>query len=204
MIALAPALPGAAKTTARLALAVAASALLHVLLLAGGGGLAGLLRLDAFSPGAGGRDALHVTLRPAIEAPAASAAGKAPAPRARPGEPAATTAAGAGVLPAPRYYRAAELDQRPQIRVHVEPKFPALALVPTGRVVLRLYVNEAGEMDEVAVESADTTGDFAEAARQAFAAARYTPGIKDGRPVKSLVRIEVLFGLPPPASATLR
>jgi len=64
--------------------------------------------------------------------------------------------------------------------------------------VLRLYVNVSGEVDAVGIESAEATGAFADAARAAFAAARYYPGIKDGVPVKSLVRIEVLFGLPPP------
>lgn len=200
MIAGAPAVPGAAGTTARLALAVAASTLVHALVLAGGG-LDGELGLDGFMPGATGRNALYVTLPPV-----ARGAGPAPggAERPRPGAPAA--AAGTGPVPAPKYHRAAELDQRPQIRVHVEPQFPALALAPTGRVVLRLYVNEAGEVDEVAVESADATGAFAEAARKAFAGARYYPGVKDGKPVKSLVRIEVLFGLPPPpaAAATFR
>lgn len=202
MIAGAPAVPGAAGTTARLALAVAASALVHALVLAGGG-LAGDPGLDGFMPGAIGRNALYVTLPPV-----AGGAGPAPggAERPRPGAPAARAAAGTVPLAAPKYHRAAELDQRPQIRVHVEPQFPALALAPTGRAVLRLYIDEAGEVDEVAIESADVTGAFAEAARKAFAAARYYPGVKDGKPVKSLVRIEVLFGLPPPpaAAATLR
>ena len=54
--------------------------------------------------------------------------------------------------------RAHELDRRPQILSHVEPHFPALALVPTGRVVLRLYIDEAGGVDTVTAESADRTG----------------------------------------------
>ena len=97
--------------------------------------------------------------------------------------------------------RAHELDRRPQILSHVEPHFPALALVPTGRVVLRLYVDEDGSVESVAAESADRTGAFEAAAREAFAAARFLPGIKDGVPVKALVRVEVLFGSPHPENA---
>jgi TonB family protein len=102
------------------------------------------------------------------------------------------------IFPAPTYFAAHELDRRPQIQSQVEPRFPALALGPTGRVVLQLYVDEAGRVDKVAVESGDPTGGFEAAAREAFAAARFLPGLKDGVPVKALVRIEVLFGSPHP------
>lgn len=98
----------------------------------------------------------------------------------------------------PRYFATHELDRRAQIMSHVEPHFPVLALGPTGRVVLQLYVDEAGSVDTVAVESGDPSGAFEAAAREAFAAARFLPGMKDGVPVKALVRLEVLFGSPHP------
>lgn len=116
----------------------------------------------------------------------------APAPQARPGK---------AIPPVPRYFAAHELDRRPQIMSNVEPDFPALALAPTGRVVLRLYIDENGLVDTVAVESADRTGAFDVAAREAFSGARFLPGIKGGVPVKSLMRIEVLFGSPHPENA---
>ena len=103
-----------------------------------------------------------------------------------------------GAPRAPRYLAAHELDRRPQIVSHVEPQFPALALVPSGRVVLRLYIDEQGSVDSVAAETVDGNGAFEAAAREAFAAARFLPGIKDGVPVKALVRLEVLFGSPHP------
>jgi len=196
MIADAPAVPGAAGTTARLALAVAASALIHAFVLAGAGPLRGGLgatpRPDALGPD-DSRDRLRVVLRRATT-------GEAPVKGTRTHADQAAPAGGAGLLPPPKYHRAAELDRRPLIRVQVEPPFPVLALAPPGRVVLRVYVNEAGDVDDVVVESADASGALAKAARQAFARARYYPGIKDGKPVRSLVRIEVLFGDPPPAT----
>ena len=138
-----------------------------------------------FSPSHAGSGLLRVMLLPE------AAEWKPPAPSML--APTATR-----VPRAPRYYAAHELDRRPQILSHVEPQFPALALVPTGRVVLRLYIDEGGGVDAVAAESADRTGAFEAAAREAFAAARFLPGIKDGVPVKALIRVEVLFGSPHP------
>ena len=104
-----------------------------------------------------------------------------------------------GLLRAPpRYFTAEELDRRPLIQSHVEPQFPALALAPTGRVVLRLYVGEDGRVERIAVESGDPTGAFEAAARAAFGPARFLPGMKGGVAVKAMLRIEVLFGSPHP------
>ena len=105
--------------------------------------------------------------------------------------PAAAPAAG-------RYLPGHQLDQRPQILTHVEPNFPTLALAPVGRVVLALYIDEAGRVDRVAVETDDPNGAFAAAAREAFAKARFLPGMKGGVPVRALLRFEVLFGSPHP------
>lgn len=93
---------------------------------------------------------------------------------------------------------AEELDRRPLIQSQVDAQFPVLALAPTGRVLLRLYVGEDGRVERIAVESGDPTGAFEAAARTAFGAARFLPGMKDGVAVKALLRIEVLFGAPHP------
>ncbi len=180
----------AAASIQRLGLALAASLIAHAALLQG---LAVLPRAwqpaAGFSPSDPGSGLLRVMLLPEEEAEPQSAA------------PATLAAPPAKAPRAPRYLAAHELDRRPQILSHVEPHFPALALVPTGRVVLRLYIDETGAVDAVAAESADRTGAFEAAAREAFAAARFLPGIKDGVPVKALVRLEVLFGSPHPENA---
>jgi TonB family protein len=166
----------------RLGLALAASALAH---------LAGLIAFAALPQGgrveASPFGFLHVTLRPATDAGLDSLRAVRSKESARRGLP-----------PAAHYHAAHELDQRPQIRSHVEPHFPALALAPVGRVVIQLYVSETGDVERVAVESGDPNGDFEAAARKAFAVARFVPGMKQGVAVKSLVRIEVLFGSPYP------
>jgi protein TonB len=174
----------------RLGLALAASLIAHAALLQG---VAILPRAwqpaGGFSPSHPGAGSLRVLLLPEADEPQSPAPSKLAAP--------ATT-----VPRAPRYVPAHQLDRRPQILSHVEPHFPALALVPTGRVVLRLYIDETGSVDAVAAESADRTGAFEAAAREAFAAARFLPGIKDGVPVKALVRLEVLFGSPHPENGS--
>lgn len=135
----------------------------------------------AWEPAPSSLQILHATLVTQVEAPR-------PMPKPAP----------AKGLPGPRYLPVEELDRRPLIQTHVEPHFPALALAPTGRVVLRLYVGEDGTVERIAVESGDPTGAFEAAARQAFGSARFLPGMKGGVAVRSLLRIEVLFGSPHP------
>jgi len=90
------------------------------------------------------------------------------------------------------------VDEKPQIRSRAEPEFPAAARVDAGRVVLRLYIAETGEVDEIAVVQAGPDAAFEEPAVRAFAGALFTPGRRRGVAVKSMVTIEVLFGIPLP------
>lgn len=60
-------------------------------------------------------------------------------------------------------------------------------------VRLALFIDETGAVRHVRVEQSNVGPDFEQAARGAFLAARFTPGEVDGRPVKSVVRVEVEF-----------
>lgn len=100
--------------------------------------------------------------------------------------------------PAPIYYPVSDLDERPLVRVHVEPQFPAAAPVPEGWVQVELYIGEDGAVDKVRVTDAQPRGVFEAPAIAAFGAARFTPGRKGGMPVRSRLAIEVLFGAPAP------
>lgn len=102
------------------------------------------------------------------------------------------------VLPigtAARYYLANELDVRPQIRTRVNPDYPRTAaeLGIAANLVIRIYINETGRVEKVAVPEDGSSSLFADAIKAAFMKASYTPGIRDGKPVKSLVLIEVNF-----------
>jgi TonB family protein len=71
-------------------------------------------------------------------------------------------------------------------------------------VVLRLLINEAGAVDEAVAVQSDPPGVFDEAAVDAFASARFTPGRKDGNAVRSALRIELQFGEGPTMLAQTR
>lgn len=95
----------------------------------------------------------------------------------------------------PQYRQVAELDVKPQIRTHVMPEYPAeLPAGVRGRVVLDLYISSAGTLDRIRVVKAEPPGRFEQATLKAFSAARFTPGVRKGKAVPSLVRIEVTFG----------
>ena len=143
--------------------------------------------------------------RPAVLLASLQAAPQAPAPsRPPPAQPRAASgshgAAGAGVplpQPEPYYYRASELTERPAPLARVQPRFPDGA-PESGRLKLRLYINETGTVDAIDITEAEPEGVFEQAAADAFAAARFRPGHKDGSPVKSQVLLEVSFGAPLP------
>jgi protein TonB len=92
------------------------------------------------------------------------------------------------------YWPAAKLDVRPQIRTHVIPEYPKdLPAGVRGRVVLELYIAPDGKLDRVRVSRAEPRGRFEQAAVKAFSAARFAPGMRKGKAVHCLVRIEVAF-----------
>lgn len=100
-----------------------------------------------------------------------------------------------GVLIAPlqTYYPAKELDQRPNPLIPVVPQVPDGADPGDVVVVLRLWVSDSGRVDRAQVLTASMDERFAKNALSAFDDARFQPGIKDGRPVGSLLTIEVVF-----------
>jgi TonB family protein len=182
----------------RLPAAFAASLALHTALaaalaaLAGGWQTAGLAPLKP--------DALLATLRVAQPAGASMRTAAAASPRITTGPP-----PGSGpvvALPKPYYYRASELTEPPLTLAAIEPRFPSGA-PDTGRVKMRLYINERGSVDAIDVTEAEPAGEFEQAARQAFAEARFRPGYKDGTAVRSQIALEVRFGEPLPAPERL-
>ena len=113
----------------------------------------------------------------------------------------------AGAPASSRYYPTRELDVRPGIRTNVEPEYPEAAARRSlsGKVVIRLYIDEKGVVERVETLRADPAGYFERSAERAFRAARFTPGMKGKRPVKTQMTIEVDFDSPPPpAPATGR
>jgi len=193
---------------ARIPAALGVSLLLH------GAGLALMERMPRgwqvslpewgqWSPGA-----MRARLRAAVSdetlapAPPHAPSGR-PAARPHPGMRGAA-AASSGIATGPKYLPVEELDERPLIRSSVEPEFPPHAPVASGRVILRLLINEAGAVDQTVALSSTPPGVFEAAAVEAFASARFTPGRKHGVAVKSALTVELRFGEALPALAQAR
>jgi TonB family protein len=97
--------------------------------------------------------------------------------------------------PISNYYTVGDLDIRPWIAMQVEPEYPDAAAhrFMSGKVVIRVLINELGKVDRTVVVSSEPQGFFEIPAQNAFNAARYTPGVKLGKAVKSQLTIEVTF-----------
>jgi len=96
-----------------------------------------------------------------------------------------------GPVTSPRYYLGSELDQRAVPLQAIEPEYPAAAGAREGTLMLRLLINEHGRVDDIIVVRAEPKGVFESPARSAFAGARFSPGVREGAPVKSQLLIEV-------------
>ena len=115
----------------------------------------------------------------------------------------AERAAGIGLLPipAPAYYTTDQLTKRPQPtsdpRLDVPEFGPVFA---SGKVILKIWINELGAVKTVDVEKSDVPEAIAATAAAAFGKLRFLPGEINGRPVGTLMRIEVTYddGTRPP------
>ncbi|MEO8524856.1 MAG: TonB family protein [Caldimonas sp.] len=107
---------------------------------------------------------------------------------------------GAGTVPAQpakteksAYLIGARMDPGPRPIDDIEPLFPPEAGAQEGVVVLQIFINEAGIVDEVKVLRSSPKGYFEASAIAAFSAAKFSPGMVLGVPVKSQITIEVQF-----------
>ena len=158
--------------TPRLAVALAASAGLHALVVGGGAAPAG-----------------------SAERAAANAISAFLLPEATAQDRSVPKFAGKATPAASRYYRTRELDVVPGIMTRTHPEFPDMARV-SGKVVIRLFIDERGLVEHVAILRAEPRDIFEASARRAFLAARFTPGMKAGVAVKSQLTLQVDYTQP--------
>jgi protein TonB len=196
------------EAAARLALALALSVALHLLLLGRIGlqpgaeaGKAGVVLHARLAPPAQAGPVVPVIDRP-LAHPAAARETTPPAPVDT--EPAAMPEAVAQLeeaadaplsLPDPVHYPAAELDLYPRLLDPVRPAWsePAREAHLAGSVTLLVLVDENGHVTEATVVDADPAGVFDEVARAAFLHAAFAPAQKDGRRVRSRILVSVGF-----------
>lgn len=93
------------------------------------------------------------------------------------------------------YYSAREVDVHPRALREVVPVYPADAdrRRLSGKLRLQLKLQADGRVSDVEILSATPPGIFDESALQAFREARFSPAQKNGRPVRALVQIEVVY-----------
>lgn len=108
-----------------------------------------------------------------------------------PGDPGAETA---GFDPA-TYLRRSQLTRAPQVQTPVALSYPLFEDDTQGHytAILALFIDETGRVQRIRVEPPGLPDALEGAARRAFLATRFTPGEVEGRPVRSLIRIEVQF-----------
>jgi hypothetical protein len=110
--------------------------------------------------------------------------------------PAPARSLGIDVLPitAPAYYSAAQLTKLPRAtsapRLDVPQTAPAFG---AGKLTLKVWINDRGGVDSVEVEAGDVPEEVAGSTAAAFGKLRFVPGEINGKPVGSLLKIEVTY-----------
>jgi hypothetical protein len=117
--------------------------------------------------------------------------------------PALTRTEGIGLLPipAPTYYTTDQLTKRPRPTAEADLDTPEIRpIFASGTIILKLWINELGDVIAVDVEKTDLPEIFSRTAAAAFRNLRFVPGEINGRPVGSMMRIEVTYddGRKPP------
>ena len=130
--------------------------------------------------------------RPAEAAPAAPSPEPAAAPPvARAPAPLATITSSVDLT----YYSTREVDVPPRALREVVPEYPYAAdrQRQSGKVRLQLKLEADGRVSDIEVVSATPSDLFEESAVKAFRNVRFAPAQKNGRPVRALVLIEVVY-----------
>lgn len=123
------------------------------------------------------------------------------APVASLSQESAQTGAGAGeashtnATAEPSSYEQSTVDTIPSALRRGKPQYPARArrMNVTGKVDIRFLVNKEGRVEELQIIKATPENIFEEAVRQAVAAWRFQPGMKDGKIVATWMVTAINF-----------
>lgn len=121
-------------------------------------------------------------------------------------QPADQPREGLNVLPldAPLFYPTDQLTARPQLVETTELDTPEIKpIVASGKIVMKLWINNLGEVVEAEIEKSDLPETFGRSAVSVFRRMRFTPGQRLGKAVGTVMRIEISYddGRKPPAPA---
>lgn len=92
------------------------------------------------------------------------------------------------------YLQATELTKSPSVQVDIPSDFSLPSANGVSRLaILRLLINENGDVAQVIVEGAAASEQEQNLLKEAFSKAKFHPGEIDGRAVKSQLMIEVIL-----------
>jgi TonB family protein len=97
-------------------------------------------------------------------------------------------------IPAPTYYTTDQLTKPP--RPTSQPELDVrreIARAVSGKVILKLWIDEQGKVDSVEVESSNLPEALSGTTAAAFGNLHFVPGEIEGRRVRTLMRIEVVY-----------
>jgi TonB family protein len=133
---------------------------------------------------------------PPVAPVAVSAALPPPPPPYEPAARETRLSRGLDLLPAPAapYFTTDRLTKQPLATSQPSLTVPRqTARYVSGRMMLRVWINELGGVDEVEVESSNLPETVYSLAVAAFRKLHFVPGEVDGRPVGVLMRIEIAY-----------
>ena len=87
-----------------------------------------------------------------------------------------------------------ELEKRPELMVSVAPQYPAdmRKAKVEGTVTIVFILNEAGQVEEPNVQSSSRP-EFEKPALDAVRKWKFKPGMKDGKPVRTYMKLPIRF-----------
>lgn len=98
--------------------------------------------------------------------------------------------------PMPYYFLSSELTRKQIIVQDVSPIYTqSLSAMAPQSVILRLLVNERGNIDRVLIEESHLPDEVERILIEAFSKVKFDPGLIDDLPVKSQMKIEVALGM---------
>jgi len=97
-------------------------------------------------------------------------------------------------VPEPIYYGFNELDQIPTVLENIEGDPAELVDYPQGGTLkIQLWVDEFGSVLNAEVVESDLPVEFSKVAAQAFLKVKFSPGLKNNVPVRSVTKIVVHY-----------